>query len=143
MIFTLKKSNLYWINQTWYRPNKQSTNTKFSKQSMLIFKTLYTIPKRKSTLGECSRLHCQVKQNYLNSLWYLHTGSSKKEVKKLMIIIVFLLGDGLQDANESRLKSSFRKFYGRYDDLVCGYNLSLSHVSDCHIHTGLWGSGVE
>ena len=26
----------------------------------------------------------------------------------------------LQGYNESRLKSSFRKFYGRYNDLVCG-----------------------
>jgi hypothetical protein len=46
----------------------------------------------------------------------------------------------LQGYNESRLKSSFRKFYGRYNDLVCDYKLSLAHVSynllDCHFHTG-------
>ena len=29
---------------------------------------------------------------------------------------------------ESRLKSSFRKFYGRYSDLVCDYKLSLAHM---------------
>jgi hypothetical protein len=34
----------------------------------------------------------------------------------------------LQSFNESRLKSSFRKFYGRYNDLVCDYNLSLAHM---------------
>ena len=34
----------------------------------------------------------------------------------------------LQGYNESRLKWSFRKFYGRYNDLVCGYKLSLSHM---------------
>ena len=34
----------------------------------------------------------------------------------------------LQGYNESRLKSSFRKFYGHYNDLICDYKLSLSHV---------------
>jgi hypothetical protein len=48
----------------------------------------------------------------------------------------------LQGYNESRLKSSFRKFYGRYNDLVCDYKLSLAHMLneynllDCHFHTG-------
>ena len=37
----------------------------------------------------------------------------------------------LQGYNESRLKSSFRKFYGRYNDLVCDYKLSLSHMLLC------------
>ena len=50
----------------------------------------------------------------------------------------------LQGYNKSRLKSSFRKFYGGYNDLVCDNNLSLTHMLfvsynllDCHIHTGL------
>jgi hypothetical protein len=34
----------------------------------------------------------------------------------------------LQGYNESRLKSSFRKFYGRFNDLVCHYKLSLVHM---------------
>jgi hypothetical protein len=34
----------------------------------------------------------------------------------------------LQGYDESRLKSSFRKFYSRYNDLVCDYNLSLAHM---------------
>jgi hypothetical protein len=34
----------------------------------------------------------------------------------------------LQGCNESHLKSSFRKFYGRYNDLVCDYKLSLAHM---------------
>ena len=34
----------------------------------------------------------------------------------------------LQGYNESRLKSSFRKFYCRYNDLVCDYKLSLRHM---------------
>jgi hypothetical protein len=34
----------------------------------------------------------------------------------------------LQEYNESRLQSSFRKFYGRYNDLVCDYKLSLAHM---------------
>ena len=41
----------------------------------------------------------------------------------------------LQGYNESRLKSSFRKFYGRYNDLVCGYNLSLTHMLNDLFHT--------
>jgi hypothetical protein len=41
----------------------------------------------------------------------------------------------LQGYNESRLKSSFRKFYGRYNDLVCGYNLSLAHMLKDFFHT--------
>ena len=41
----------------------------------------------------------------------------------------------LQGYNESRLKSSFRKFYGRYNDLVCGYNLSLAHMLNDLFHT--------
>ena len=32
----------------------------------------------------------------------------------------------LQGYNESRLKSSFRKFYGRYNDLVCDHKLTLN-----------------
>jgi hypothetical protein len=34
----------------------------------------------------------------------------------------------LQGYNESRLKSSFRKFCGLYNDLVCDYKLSLAHI---------------
>ena len=41
----------------------------------------------------------------------------------------------LQGYNESRLKSSFRKFYGRYNDLVCYYNLSLAHMLNDLFHT--------
>ena len=32
----------------------------------------------------------------------------------------------MQGYNESRLKLSFRKFYGRYNDLACDYKLSLT-----------------
>jgi hypothetical protein len=46
----------------------------------------------------------------------------------------------LQGYNESRLKSSFRKFYCRYNDFVCDYKLPLAHMLDdlleCHSHTG-------
>jgi hypothetical protein len=41
----------------------------------------------------------------------------------------------LQGFNESRLKSSFRKFYGRYNDLVCDYKLPLAHMLDDLFHT--------
>jgi hypothetical protein len=41
----------------------------------------------------------------------------------------------LQGHNESRLKSSFRKFYGRYNDLVCDYKLSLAHMLNDLFHT--------
>jgi hypothetical protein len=34
----------------------------------------------------------------------------------------------LQGYNESRKKSPFRKFYGRYNDLVCYYKLSLAYM---------------
>jgi hypothetical protein len=47
--------------------------------------------------------------------------------------------------NESCLESSFHKFYGCYNDLVCDYKLSPSHMLndffsylllDCRFHTG-------
>jgi hypothetical protein len=45
--------------------------------------------------------------------------------------------------NESHLKSSFRKFYGRHNDLVCDYSVSLDWRMICFIplldfrfHTG-------
>jgi hypothetical protein len=41
----------------------------------------------------------------------------------------------LQGYDESRLESSFRKFYGRYNDLVCDCRLSLAHVLDDLFHT--------
>jgi hypothetical protein len=41
----------------------------------------------------------------------------------------------MQGYNESRLKSSFRKFYGRYNDLVCDYKLGLAHMLDDLFHT--------
>jgi hypothetical protein len=34
----------------------------------------------------------------------------------------------LQGYNESCIKSSFRKFYSRYNDLVCNYRLLLAHM---------------
>jgi hypothetical protein len=34
----------------------------------------------------------------------------------------------LEGYNESRLKSTFCKLYGRYNDLVCDYSLSLVHI---------------
>jgi hypothetical protein len=40
----------------------------------------------------------------------------------------------LQGYNESRLKS-FRKFYGRYNDLVCDYKLPLAYMLDDLFHT--------
>jgi hypothetical protein len=41
----------------------------------------------------------------------------------------------MQVYNESRLKSSFRKFYGCYNDLVCDYKLSLAHMLNDLFHT--------
>jgi hypothetical protein len=42
----------------------------------------------------------------------------------------------LQAYNESRLKSSFSKFYGRYDnDLAGDYKLPLAHMLDDLFHT--------
>ena len=41
----------------------------------------------------------------------------------------------LQGYNESRLKSSFCKFYGRYNDLVCDYKLSLTYMLNDLFHT--------
>jgi hypothetical protein len=42
---------------------------------------------------------------------------------KLLTEKLMLLGD-----NESRLKSSFGKFYGRCNGFVCNYKLSLTHM---------------
>jgi hypothetical protein len=41
----------------------------------------------------------------------------------------------LHGCNESRLKSSFRKFCGRYNDLVCDYKLSLAYKLNDLFHT--------
>jgi hypothetical protein len=41
----------------------------------------------------------------------------------------------LQGYNESRLKSSFCKFYGRYNDFVCDYISSLAHMLNDLFHT--------
>jgi hypothetical protein len=41
----------------------------------------------------------------------------------------------LQGYNECLLKSSFRKFYGRYNDLDCDYKLSLAHILNDLFHT--------
>jgi hypothetical protein len=35
----------------------------------------------------------------------------------------------------SRLQAAFRKFYGRYYDLICPYNLSLDHMLSDIFHT--------
>jgi hypothetical protein len=40
----------------------------------------------------------------------------------------------LQGNNESCLKSSFRKFYGSYNDFVCDYKLSLAHMLNDLFH---------
>jgi hypothetical protein len=44
----------------------------------------------------------------------------------------------LQGCNESRLKSSFRKVYGRCSGLVCDYKLSLKRVLNDLFHTICW-----
>jgi hypothetical protein len=41
----------------------------------------------------------------------------------------------LQGYNESRLKSYFRIFYGRYNDLVCDYKLSVANMLNDLFHT--------
>jgi hypothetical protein len=33
-----------------------------------------------------------------------------------------------QRVQQSRLQAAFRKFYGRYSDLICPYNLLLDHI---------------
>jgi hypothetical protein len=41
----------------------------------------------------------------------------------------------LQSYNDYRLKSSFRKFKGRYNDLICNCKLSLAHMLNDLFHT--------
>jgi hypothetical protein len=43
----------------------------------------------------------------------------------------------LQGYNESRLKSSFHKFYSRYiyNDIVCDFKLSMAHMLNELFHT--------
>jgi hypothetical protein len=48
---------------------------------------------------------------------------------------IFRYDADLSDYNESRLQSSFRKFYGRYNDLVCEYKLPLVHMLDDLFHS--------
>jgi hypothetical protein len=47
----------------------------------------------------------------------------------------------LQGHKKFRLKSSFRKFYGRYNDLFCNYKLSLglAYVLNGLLHARLLG----
>jgi hypothetical protein len=61
---------------------------------------------------------------------FAHEAFSKRG--KLLIKVLMLEG-----YNESRLKSSFRKFYGRYNDLVCDYKLpvSLAYMLNDLFHT--------
>jgi hypothetical protein len=40
----------------------------------------------------------------------------------------------LRGCSGSRLGSSFREFYGRYNDLVCDYKLSLAHMLNDLFH---------
>jgi hypothetical protein len=40
----------------------------------------------------------------------------------------------LQGYNDSRLTSSFRSLYGRYNDLVCDYNILLAHMLNDLFH---------
>jgi hypothetical protein len=41
----------------------------------------------------------------------------------------------LQGFLQSRLMSAFRKFYGRYNDLIQNYKLSLSHMLSDIFHS--------
>jgi hypothetical protein len=41
----------------------------------------------------------------------------------------------LQGYDESRLNSSFHKFHGRYNELVCIYKLSQAHMLNDLFHT--------
>jgi hypothetical protein len=36
---------------------------------------------------------------------------------------------------QSRLQAAFRKFYGRYNDLACQYNLPLGQILSTVFHT--------
>jgi hypothetical protein len=42
-----------------------------------------------------------------------------------------LMSQGFQ---QSRLQAAFRKFYSRYNDLVCAYNLSLGNMLSDMFH---------
>jgi hypothetical protein len=43
-----------------------------------------------------------------------------------------LMSKGFQ---QSHLHAAFRKFYGRYNDVICPYNLSLAHMLSDMFHT--------
>jgi hypothetical protein len=70
----------------------------------------------------CLRQKSQSSKMHYTTIFFSQRG--KLLTKKLM----------LQGYNESRLKSSFRKFYGRYD-LVCYYKLSLAYMLNYLSHT--------
>jgi hypothetical protein len=42
---------------------------------------------------------------------------------------------GVSSYNKSRVKSSFHKLYGRNNDLVCDYKLSLAYMLNHLFHT--------
>jgi ABC-type maltose transport system permease subunit len=68
--------------------------------------------------------HYISKKSHINSILLL----TRNPMISLLILV-------LQGYNESRLKSPFRKFYGRYNDLVCNYKLSLAHMLNDLFHT--------
>ena len=51
-----------------------------------------------------------------------------------------LLTDKLlkQEYCKSCLKSTFRKYYGRYNDLVCDYSVSINEMLRCRFDSGCW-----
>jgi hypothetical protein len=77
--------------------------------------------------GPCTHILCIV---FIIGLWdcFAYEDFSKRGkllTKKLMF----------QGYNESRLKSSFPKFYGRYNDLLCEYKLSPAQMLNDLFHT--------
>jgi hypothetical protein len=65
-------------------------------------------------------------------IYVLRMRTFQNEADYLQIDVVKLM---LQGYNESHLKSSFRKFYSRYNDFVCDYKLLLAHRLDDLFHT--------
>jgi hypothetical protein len=52
-------------------------------------------------------------------IWYARARFAYEDFSKRGRLLTYKLM--LQGYNESRLKSSFRKFYGYYNDFVCDY----------------------
>jgi hypothetical protein len=86
----------------------------------------------------CNQLSFSMQQyTTFTCFWCVHlqVDSIRKSMFCVWGLFILTKKSMLQGYNESLLKSLFGKFYGRYNDLVCDYKLSLAHMPNDLFHT--------